>query len=136
VLDDMRQVVQLADGSTNVALVPKGQLRSLPPRNAGDSLVRVLDSGGRHGAPANHLVVERAADGKNRGDGQPGPRTGYVEGQQVPWYEPGNPVPIFDEPSHWTWHCPCGSRPRISQAKLHQLVGEALGRGEHHLTLS
>jgi hypothetical protein len=134
-LNDRGQVVGLAEGITDQKLVPKNQLGSLPPRKTGESLVRVVDFGGLCGVPAEYLVVDRASEGDKRGVGQPGPRTGYVEGQQLPWYEPGNPVPIFDEQNLWTWHCPCGARPRIAQATLRQLVGKALGGGEHHITL-
>jgi hypothetical protein len=135
VLGGTGEVVRLVEGAVSRKVVPKSELRSLPPGKAGDSLVRVVDTGGRHGLPDDQVVVERATDPKGRGVGQPGPRTGYAENQRMPWYAPGDSVPNFDEPDTWAWHCPCGARPRISKVKLHQLVGATLRRGEHHLTL-
>ena len=135
VLGGKGEVVRVVEGSVNQKVVQKTGLRALPPRKAGESLVRVVDSGGRYGLPDDQVVVERSTDPKDKGVGQPGPRTGYAENQQTPWYAPGSSVPSFDEPDTWAWHCPCGARPRVSKGKLHQLVGETLRRGGHHLTL-
>ena len=135
VLSSTGEVLRLEEGAVNRKVVPKAELRSIPPRKAGESLIRVIDTGGRYGLPADQVVVERSTDPKDGGVGQPGPRTGYAENQQMPWYSPGSTVPSFDEPDTWVWNCPCGARPRISKEKLHQLVGATLRRREHHLTL-
>ena len=92
---------------------------------------------GLDGVPGldRQILLARASDPKSRGRGQPGPRTGYAPPRAIPWYEPGNPNPSFDEPDIWAFRCSCGATPKVSKPTLHRLVGEAFARGERRITL-
>ena len=95
---------------------------------------RVIDISGLPLAGAEEeMIVPRVPNPHERNGGQKGLLTGYLEERKAYTIKDG--VADFDHPPPWSWHCPCGAKPRVSRELMIDLVANSLkhgGRNVHH----